>query len=471
MAQPDTPRPGKRIDLSRLLFLAISTIVVVGGAYVLGMSAGAAKSATYYLWTDLRDDITQSFSLLVTEAPTLTGTRPTHFLQESRYDGDGVTVNKPSNDQADLILLEGFFDQGNELRLIHRNGDVVARWPVSFHQLIRRVRSPAIVPEASSPATDWNIDLHGALALPDGSVVFNFEYGGTVKLDRCNQTDWTLLRRTHHSVEPAEDGGFWIPGRRDVVAAPSPYPPFRPPFQEDTVLHVSDDGEVLSEFSVVKLLYDNGLEPVLTATGESFLPAMQWDHEVLHLNKVAELSPELAPDFPMFEAGDLVLSIRTLNLVLVADKTGSRVKWWQIGPWRRQHDPEFAPGGRLIMFNNNLYSDVFVGTDRKTPADTPRVSQVLRVDPKTGATDVAYGGPGQELLSATRGKVALTPSGGLFVTEADGGRVFETDANGEIVWEYVNKYDDENVAEIGEARLYPADYFTFDTGAWPCQSR
>jgi Arylsulfotransferase (ASST) len=116
----------------------------------------------------------------------------------------------------------------------------------------------------------------------------------------------------------------------------------------------------------------------------------------------------------MFEAGDLVLSSRTQHLVMVVDKTAATVKWWQIGPWLRQHDPEFKPG-TLVIFNNNIHE--------RTPTDPrtgPWRSTILEVDPATREQRVLFGGqPGQELLTVIRGKVDLTPRGGLLITAMD----------------------------------------------------
>jgi hypothetical protein len=44
--------------------------------------------------------------------------------------------------------------------------------------------------------------------------------------------------------------------------------------------------------------------------------------------------------------------------------------------------------------------------------------------------------------------------------------VRETAADGSLVWEYVNRYDAEDVAELGEARLYASSYF--QVGDWSC---
>jgi hypothetical protein len=452
---------GKR-DLSRSLFYIVLTGGLLAGSFATGLQAGVERNAAYRLTREFSRTIEHSLRVTTGEWTTLLRTYPSHFLQASRYWGEGVTINDPSNDQTDLILLSGFFKDTNELRLMRRNGEIVARWPVRFYDLFP---DPDHFPPGWAPATDWNIDTHGALALPDGSVVFNFEWGGLVKLDRCGGVVWTVKRQTHHTVERAEGGGFWVAGRR-LVEGPT-YPPFEPPFHEDTLLRVSDDGRILAEYSSVQMFYDNGLEAVLTASGAAFENGMEWDQEIVHLNKIEELSSELAADFPMFEPGDLALSSRDLNLVMIVDSRASRVKWWQIGPWIRQHDPEFKRGGTIVVFNNNIHQTAFGEGDQKTSLTAPRVSNIMEIDPATRESKVVYGGkPGQEFLSIVRGKVDVTPRGGLLITEAKGGRVRETDPDQKLVWEYVNRYSPEEVAELAEARIYPAGYF--EVNDWSC---
>lgn len=456
-AREQSPR---QFDASRLVFYAALLCAMLGLSFAIGLHAGNRQTMLFRLVTAAKNTI----ETVVAEASTLTGTHPSHFLQPSRYDRDGVTLNDSSNDQRDLILLSGFFKDTNELRLIRRNGDIVARWPVSYYTIFPE---PRHLPRDWIPATDWNVDTHGALALPDGSVVFNFQWSGLVKLDRCGNILWTVPRRTHHSVERAESGGFWVPGRRAVLEGPSPFPPFETPFQEDTILRISEDGRVLSEFSAPKIFYENGLDAILTATGYAFETGMSWDKEVLHLNKVEELASGIAADFSQFEAGDLLLSIRELNLLMVVDKNAAKVKWWKIGPWLRQHDPEFKPGGTIVLFNNNVYRTAFGTSDEVSPVSAPRVSNIVEINPATGEYHVLYGGKkDQEFLTIIMGKVSATPKGGLFITETEGGRVFETNARGEVVWEYVNHYSREEVAEISEARVYSADYFTVKS--WSC---
>jgi len=272
----------KRFDFSKVLFYSVLAGGIVGTAFVVGLYSGVRKNGLFVAVANIKDTVETSVKTLVGEASTLTGRQPRHFLQPSRYTRDGVTVNDAANDQSDLILISGFAENTNELRLIRRNGEVVARWPVEYSKIFP---NPTHFPDDDAPTTDWNVDTHGALTLPDGSVVFNFEWSGLVKLDRCGEVVWTVPRQTHHSVERAESGGFWVPGRRTVTSSASPFPPFETPFKEDTILHISDDGRVLSEVSIPGILYKSGFSALITA-GQRFRPGMEWDHELMHVNKV-----------------------------------------------------------------------------------------------------------------------------------------------------------------------------------------
>lgn len=455
----------KNKDLSKLLFYSLSVLIALVFAFTFGLYSGLKRNNVYMLIRTLIVTLENVYN----EIPILTKTHPRHFLQPARYEGKGVTVNTTAGDEEELIFLSGFFENNNELRLIRRDGTIVARWPVSFSE---------IFPDTSHlkypPITDWNIDTHGALVLPDGSVVFNFEYGGLVKLDRCGNVVWKLARQSHHSVELAEDGGFWVPGRRFLPAgSESPFPNVQTPFNENTIMKVSKDGKVLKEISVPKLFYDNGLEAVLTSNrvGNNFARRYRsFGREIVHLNKIVELPSDIAEDFPAFEIGDLLLSLCYLQMVLVVNPDTGEIKWWQIGPWLRQHDPEFKPGGTIIIFNNNVYSRHETSTKGLRINSGQYGSNILEINPVSNDQRIIYGNKrGQEMLSVIRGKHELTRNGGLLITEFEGGRVFEVDSEGRIVWEFINRYDSDEVAEISEGRIYPESYFTFNVDEWPCK--
>lgn len=305
------------------------------------------------------------------------------------------------------------------------------------------------------PRSDWNAEVHGALALPDGSVVFNFDYVGTVKLDRCGEVEWTLPRSTHHSVEPSRNGGFWIPGRSypDVVAG---FPRSESGYEEDRILRVSDAGEVLDDVSIAEMFVDNGLLHLLLL--ESQGPVFP-SGELVHLNDVEELPGSIADDFPDFEATDLMLSFRDLHLVMIVDSRDWTVKWHRMGPWIRQHDPDFEPGGTITIFDNKddyPHGGAHLGG-----------SEVVELDPGTGTTRRLYGGtPEEEMNSRIQGKQQMLPNGNLLITQSGGGRLLEVTESGEIVWELVNRYDEERLGVVTQATRYPPPYFEVED--WTC---
>ena len=445
------------------LLKGVVAVAACGALYFAGYAKGSPSSAM----TIVANLSSYAAGVLKGAWEQTAESRPVHFLQPSRKPGEGVSVNDVPQ-RADLVLLTGFFDDNPGLRLIRRDGTVVASWSAAFSRLM-----PERLPKPGAPKTDWNIDLHGSHIDPDGSVLFNFEYQGTVKLDRCGKRLWSLEEFNHHTLSPATGCGYWIGGRR-IINRPDD-PAFRPltnpkrqggRIEDDEILHVSADGKVLARKSVFEMMMENGLEPLLTATGMMLGGDALKDNEILHLNKIDELMPEMVAAFPEFAAGDLVLSLRDYNLVMVVRPSDWSLRWHSTGPWLRQHSSRFLPDGRIGVFNNNSYHFVLLDDDKSDPS-VPDASNILAVDPVTGRQEVLYGDrEGEVLESVVRGAIQPLPDGGILVTETEGGRAFQIDRQRNVVWEYINRYDAESVIEMTTAEAYPASYFT--VADWSC---
>ena len=89
----------------------------------------------------------------------------------------------------------------------------------------------------------------------------------------------------------------------------------------------------------------------MAGRGSSFMMA---EADPYHLNDVEELRPEMAAAFPLFKAGDLLVDLRNLQTMVVLDGQTREVKWSMTGPFFGQHDPDFAPNGHIIMFDNRI---------------------------------------------------------------------------------------------------------------------
>ena len=172
-------------------------------------------------------------------------------------------------------------------------------------------------------------------------------------MDRCGDVIWTLDRRTHHVVTPAEDGSFWVLGKRDArevsedLALPdmlSSDDEFSSEY-EDLLLHVSADGTVLREISFLQALIDHGGwyllydRPKVSPT---------------HVNDIELVTPALARRISGVEPGDLLLSARHLDALAIVSRRNGGILWLQVGPWIQQHDPDIMPNGTISVFNNNL---------------------------------------------------------------------------------------------------------------------
>ncbi|MGE0813575.1 MAG: arylsulfotransferase family protein [Vicinamibacterales bacterium] len=448
---PAAPAPRTR-DRARFAFFASSFLLV----FAYGFLVGAENVFPYTL---LRVGINAVRQLGAWR--TDFGVRPEVFLQPAARPGDGVTRHLEGRSAPGLTLIVAFFGGTHELRLIRADGTVVRRWPVRYFDLFPD--SSHVLPPADRPKTEWNVEPHDGLALPDGSVVFNFENKGLVRLDRCGDVVWTLPRMAHHVISPNADGTFWVGGRR-YVEGPSPYPPLETPFHEETAMRVSAHGQVLQEISVLKALLD-GAPGVFFGGLSNEVPR----GDMLHLNDIEELPPNIADRFPRMSAGDLLLSMRDLSLLMVLNPSTGQVVWRRVGRWIRQHDPDFRPDGTITVFSNNPLP-AFASPAGARRRDGPLgASTILDLDPVTGATNVVYGGsPDGYFYTPIRGKHEWLSNGNLLIVEANAGRVFEVAPDGEVVWEFLNRYDDRDAAVVYQARRYTEDYFTVSD--WNCPS-
>lgn len=436
------------MDKAKIAFFAGTGALALLGSFTFGIQSALRETAPYrWVWGTLDDAKT-----LWEELPNLRGTEPIHFLEPARYDGSGVTRNTGGKD--DLILLSGFIDGNNRARLIKRDGTVVADWELSAHKLF---------PDTSffreDPATDWNAITHGTIITPEGDIVFTFESGGMARLDRCGKPVWTTPGIiNHHSPNWMANGGVVVSGGRYIDKPNSEIPwPFKGPYWEDLVFKYDAAGKKVFEKALTELFLENGMQAELSSTG-TFNTRVNGE---FHLNEVEELSPALAADFPMFAAGDLMLSLRNRNMILVTDPEVKTIKWWRVGPQIRQHDPDFEKGGKITVFDNH--------SDESLDGSREGGSRIWQIDVATGATATLYGGrDGQRMYSAERSTHQTQADGNILITEAQAGRSFEVTPGGEIVWEYVNRYDDKRALWMHDAEAFPAAFFTVTD--WSCPS-
>ena len=331
------------------------------------------------------------------------------------------------------------------IRLIDAEGNVLHQWrtdaseiwptPPHRDRVTRRFNAQDAYP-------------HGTYLFENGDVVVNIEGMGLARMNAAGEVLWTVPYCTHHSVFRDEDGDFWVccltwmqndeQGRKWAAD----YPGLKLPCVKDHVVKVSPDGEVLKDISVLKVLYESGNQHLLWKI------AKRQSHDLTHMNDVEVLGTELADQYPLFDAGDILLSLKHTHTVCVIDPDTETVKWLSTGPFMEQHDPDFLGNGWIGIFDNNSDS-----TD-----DTGHLggSRIIAVKPDSGETRVLYPRSGsQHFFTGFAGKFQHFNNGNLLITEARAARAFEVDSEGRLLWEWINEpYDDEYVAEVLEATRY-----------------
>jgi hypothetical protein len=437
-----------KIKDSDIIAKVMFIVSIAFGIFIYGMAVGKYKIFPYQQVNYLRNSLFQ----VINEGPMmLTKTKPTKHLFKSRHEGSNVVYFDKDSAVPGLTVIESFFDRGNEIRLITLDGEIVNRWPINVFDIWENFDH---LPPKARPRTSWNTILQGVILLPDGSVLFNLF--GLVKLDRCGNLVWKVPKKTHHSLEPAIDGGFWVPGK-NYIDSESKHLPIKTPYEEDIILKISPDGSIVREISILDIFWENNLLGVLFSNNRFFDPNPERD--VIHLNDIDELAPGLENAFPQFKAGDLLVSLREPNMILVIDPKTELIKWYQVGPWIQQHDSDFQGNGTITLFDN-----AFDGTEDGSIFGG---SKIISVDPSNGRTAILYQGQDRELMyTSTQGNHQIFRNGNILIIESNAGRVIEVDVNGRIVWEYINRYSEDEVYRISDAIRYPLDYFTVEN--WSC---
>jgi hypothetical protein len=159
-------------------------------------------------------------------------------------------------------------------------------------------------------------------------------------------------------------------------------PGLKPWFYEDTLLRVSAaDGAVVGEVSALKGIAA-GLPGLLSTNYEDHLRVESSDP--LHLNAAEPLPAALAADFPGLAAGDLLVSLRNVNALAVLDPRTGLAKRAIMGPFAKQHDADWLPGGRIMLFDNRGGEPACGG------------SRILELDYSTQAVTWSFDGCGTQ---------------------------------------------------------------------------
>jgi hypothetical protein len=317
-----------------------------------------------------------------------------------------------------------------EAVLVSMEGVVLHRWGLPYDQL------PGVPPAEGAHQLPWR----RVRMLPEGDLLAIHSGRALVRVGRTSDLRWVVTDRVHHDLDIAPDGTIVALSRTERVV------PEVDPNQavvDDLVVRYTPDGEALGSVSLWSAFASSAWAPMLAQ-----LTVRSGD--VMHANSIDLLDEEEAGRLGVdgVAAGQALVCLRDLDLVVTLDLDAGRFTWLSRGPlaspWRAPHDPSVAADGSLLVFDN-----------RGGPAES---SRLLRIDPGSAAIRWRWqAAPPSAFASFFCGTVQQLPGGNLLVAESTQGRAFELDpGTGEVVWDYVSP---RTTGEAGEliAALFMAE--------------
>jgi hypothetical protein len=271
----------------------------------------------------------------------------------------------------------------------------------------------------AKPQPPYGKFVHGFAMLRDASMIFAFDNGVSLqRFDACGRRIWVVPGPFGHSVSLDDSEQFaWAIRHSGEV--------------EEVVKVATADGAIVKRISMADIAAANPTIDILEIRQEDASRGNdnprnttdKWLQEPFHLNDVEPLPAAMAKQFPGFHAGDLLISVRSLNLIFVVDPQTLEVRWWHSGSWRRQHDPDWQATGEITLFDNRMNRDY---------------SRIVSIVPSSREVRVLFDGRANDFYSRIRGKHQVTGAGTLLVTSPQQGRAFEVDAEGRVVFEMLN---------------------------------
>ncbi len=444
------------------VFACLSILGVAGLSYVLGAAVMFFQLPSY-------DFLYQAFTGTVAwherGKPVVTP-----FLPPESDGQEGLTVDRPSQTYDGFTLVTT--TEGSQAKLLDMRGEVVYQWELPFSRAWSRP------PHVQDPLRDEAIHWFRCHVFPNGDLLAIYQAEtdtpsgyGLVKLNKDSKLLWKYDGRVHHDLDVDENGTIYTLTEQVKRQAPAGLDYLPTPYVSDCLVVLSPDGQELASVPIEEAFRDSAYALLLsTAIAEQAVPKDRdrssssldvllqptSQGDLFHTNSVKILTPTRAPKFPLFRAGQVLLSVRNLHAIAVLDVGKRTVVWAALGPWRVQHDAEFLDNGHLLLFDNHAWS---------------KGCRVIEYDPVTQAIPWVYSdADARPFFASFRGMKQRLPNGNTLIVDPDNRRLFEVTRDKELVWEDfypmppVPPDQQARSRAITGARRYGAEELTFLKG-------
>lgn len=330
----------------------------------------------------------------------------------------GVTVYDRKLSYDGLNLYSS--GHAEEAGIMDMNGNILHTWTFNVEKLLQKKlsESPNLFKEA---LTHWRrVHLY-----ENGDILAIYEGYLMIKLDKDSNLLWvSKAKRPHHHMQTDEDGNIYVLGRKVRI---NPIVNKKDLVMEDFIFVLDPDGKVIKEYPLLDAFINSPYVNIL----KKF---MRHKGELFHTNTLQLFDGKLSHISPLFNKGNVLISILHLNTIAIVNLEKNKVFWALVGHenklWNFQHEPVLLENGNILIFDN----------DRREPGIQGR-SRIVEFDPLTEKIKWMYQGDDEHpFYSRSCGTNQRLPNGNTLITESDNGRAFEVTRDGKIVWEFVTPH-------------------------------
>jgi len=343
--------------------------------------------------------------------------------------------------------------------LMDMDGKELFRWRFNFKNAFPDAEGPHVWYSQKQWKKYWR-RVH---LFRNGDLLAIYEGNGLIKIDKHSNLIWARPGYFHHDLEVVDDKIHVL--NRRLVTIPRIHE--TEPILEDLITILDADGQIIENISILELFENSEYISLL----EGMPPA----GDIFHTNTLEIFDGKFSDKSLIFKKGNVLLSMRMTDTIAFADLEARKIIWAQKpGFWKTQHHPTLLDNGNMLLFNN-LYIEKkpdkteyeflmrkngYKLLDEKLY--TENKSSIIEFNPLTMEILWEYKGDEKNpFFSLASGSTQRLPNGNTLITESDRGRVFEVNPEGQIVWEYINKYrtgkDKKKIAAIFELIRFRPD--------------
>ena len=309
--------------------------------------------------------------------------------------------------------------------LLDMNGKTVHSWQLPFAKLWPNAKH-------IQPLAKAHIFIERAEVMPNGDLIAIFTgtgdtpYGyGMAKVDKDSNVIWTYDQNSHHNfyLRPSGDAIFGLI-HKFIDEAPAGLEGLEFPMLADYIVKLSSDGKEQERISILEAIRNSDFASMLYYRTSAEAGTEKWD--LLHTNAISELDPAIADKFPLFKAGQLLISLPHMDAIAVIDPTERKVIWVGRSGFKTQHAASFLPNGHIMVFDNNGYA-----------TKDKHFSRAIEIDPATNTIVWSFtGSEKQPFYSGIHGFLQRLPNGDTLIADSEEAKLMEVSTGGEIVWSY-----------------------------------